>query len=213
MKIIAISITCVLFLSTAILRAAPGADEASVRAAAAAAGASQPGVQTGATNAPSFGPVIEGVIGFDSPFPRHPAAFNLDTGKPVELSGNDLMNKQSLQKAGVNLYYGPVQNDVNHLTSLDLRLVPLSGPAEMRAGQGWSQEMSAANAAWENTSATAVQEEIARSSESSTAVIGTFAFSTGKNTGLLQIIGPSRPTTNSMDGLKFRYKLVKSARN
>ena len=186
MKIIPCFITCVLLMSGTILRAAPGP-----------------------AAAPTFGPVIEGVIGY-GPFGKNPPAFNMDTGKPVALSDNDLMSEQAVRKAGVNLYFSPIQNDLMHLTALDLRLVPLGGPSEMRPGLGWSQEESAANAAWQHTTVANVREVIDKASENSPAMIGVYAFSTGKSIGLLQIIGPNRPSTNTIDGVKFRYKRVQT---
>jgi hypothetical protein len=70
---------------------------------------------------------------------------------------------------------------------------------------------SADGTAWDNASAATVRETIAQAQATPTnsnAEPGTYAFSTGKNIGLLQIIGPNRPAANTTYGVKIRYKLV-----
>jgi len=151
-----------------------------------------------------FGPVIERVVAFNG----NESCYDLDTGKFVNLSDNDVINEQKVRAAGVDLYFSPISNDLNRLAALDVLLVPLDDKA------------------WTNATPGTVRDAIARLQKepvpltygSAPVVRGTYAFALVKGragrgettVGVLQVFGAVGTGAKTFNGVGIRYKMVQN---
>ena len=204
-----------LFLLAALRAESGPADaESSMRAAVAAQAAAPQPPPAPATPpaapglaAATFGPVIERVVAFNG----NESCYDLDTGKFINLSDNDVINEQKVRAAGVDLYFSPISNDLNRLAALDVLLVPLGDKA------------------WDSATPETAREAIARLQKeqaspaygSAPVVRGTYAFALLKGragrsettVGVLQVLGAVGTAAKTYTGVGIRYKLVQNGQS